>query len=452
MTASQADQVFQQKEISLRRTLRQKPRSAKAMSQLASLLEAYSRETGNENMKREAFALANQAIEIAPQKPFGYAALSSMEEDLPKRIGVLQKAIDLSKETYSVACIGLLVRLLVEPRDDEARRSRGKIGKASQNHPNRRNLNSSELELYNEIDSTLARVQGGESLSRNEKEFLAKNEYRLGLFFRKKDPPKIQKSRARKHLKNSLQQPTLNSDMARFWLATLSDDSTGKMQTKKCPQAYIVGLYSTFAERFDQLLVEKLGYQTPTKLRNLLNKSVNSTTKFKKGMDLGCGTGLSGLAFADFINTLHGVDLSPAMIEKARARNCYDHLQLDDVACALKNAAGSYDIVFACDVFCYIGDLAEVFGAVSQSLSKDGLFCFSTECLEETADSPYQLHSCARFSHKESYIRDLASQNGFQILNVEISALRKNQGGDVKGILVISKKELPPNLETEMVS
>ena len=48
-------------------------------------------------------------------------------------------------------------------------------------------------------------------------------------------------------------------------------------------------------------------------------------------LDLGCGTGLAGLAFQPLAARLDGVDLSPAMIEKARARGIYDHLDVADL-------------------------------------------------------------------------------------------------------------------------
>ena len=52
-------------------------------------------------------------------------------------------------------------------------------------------------------------------------------------------------------------------------------------------------------------------------------------------LDLGCGTGLAGAAFKPLAARLDGVDLSPAMIEKARARQIYDHLQVADLQTAL---------------------------------------------------------------------------------------------------------------------
>jgi predicted TPR repeat methyltransferase len=441
----QEDATFLQKESSLRQILEKKPRNAKVRSQLASLLAERSKEVGNEKLKLEAIALAEQAVEIAPQKPFGYAALSAMCQEESRRMIMLQKAIDFSSEKkHPVACVGLLLRRLVEPREDEARRVRGKIGRGSKNHPNKRNLNKQEESWYEELALALTEVWGQPSLSTDQKDFLAKNEYKLGLFFRKKEPPTVHKPRARKCLEMSLQHSSpSHSEMANFWLATMDDVETNKNAgIAKCPAEYIVGLYSTFANNFDELLVEKLDYQTPTKLRQLFNECVDSKTPFDKALDLGCGTGISGAAFRDVITVLHGVDLSPEMIEKAKNRNCYDRLQVDDVVRALKTDE-MYDLIFACDVFCYIGDLSEIFDAVIKSLSPDGFFCFSTEYLEEEEEEfMYKLHSCARFAHKQSYVRDMANKKGFGIVSIEItSSLRKNQGENVKGMLAVLKPQ-----------
>ena len=41
-------------------------------------------------------------------------------------------------------------------------------------------------------------------------------------------------------------------------------------------------------------------------------------------LDLGCGTGLAGVAFRPHVDWLVGVDLSPKMIEEARRKALYD--------------------------------------------------------------------------------------------------------------------------------
>ena len=141
---------------------------------------------------------------------------------------------------------------------------------------------------------------------------------------------------------------------------------------------------------------------------------------------------------SNVVNGLTGVDLSPEMIEREQ-RGCYEKLEVADVISVLHDNVILYDLVLACDVFCNIGDLSEVFSSVSKSLSKTGFFCFSTELLEESAENPYKLHACARFAHKRSYLEELAGKNGFQLLRLEISSIRKNQGQNVRGLLAVLK-------------
>jgi predicted TPR repeat methyltransferase len=275
-----------------------------------------------------------------------------------------------------------------------------------------------------------------------------------------------------------------NIEMSKFWIATTmggddgvssggcdngndntsSTDTTNNVIISKCPAEYVVGLYSTFSKRFDDTLVNKLDYQTPTKLRRLLDdvlqENNNQTTpshptrKFQRGIDLGCGTGLSGLAFCDVvvdgsIGTFTGIDLSPEMINKARERKCYTALWTGDIMKAFHHSTtASYDLIIACDVFCYLGDLSEVFAAVSNNLRSvdtttqqrpSGYFCFSTEALSETKNqtNDFILHECARFSHTESYIRRLADEHKMNVVRLVRDKIRKNQGRDVIGLLVI---------------
>src|SRR6185312_3401290 len=43
-------------------------------------------------------------------------------------------------------------------------------------------------------------------------------------------------------------------------------------------------------------------------------------------LDLGCGTGLAGTAFAPLADRLVGVDLSPAMVAQAENKQLYDRV------------------------------------------------------------------------------------------------------------------------------
>jgi predicted TPR repeat methyltransferase len=260
----------------------------------------------------------------------------------------------------------------------------------------------------------------------------------------------------------------------------------------RCPPAYVVGLYSTFASRFDALLVDKLRYQTPQLLRDLVDQVLSGGGKsrtFLTGLDLGCGTGLSGLAFRGrVLDWLRGVDLSPEMLDHARNRRlCYDELLVGDVtssasygmdnngdpATALPSSSSqctpaTWDLIYACDVLVYLGDLEPVFALVAAHLTPvSGVFAFSTELLRESDDgdqgaSPaasitdnpssktrdYRLLPTGRFAHSIPYLRGLAARLGLKVLATKVSPLRKDRGRDVLGCLAVLEKKasrrLPP--------
>jgi len=220
------------------------------------------------------------------------------------------------------------------------------------------------------------------------------------------------------------------------------------------------GLCSRVIQKAPQQALKCPNYDTPTMLRHLVDDFVDSTSfsypsketktddKFwaNNGADLGCGTGRSGLAFRSFVQNMTGVDLSSEMIDKARARGCYDQLVVGNVDCIQHEAQqrGSlFDIVIACDVLVYIDDLKPVFQSVRSSLvSKYGLFVFSAEFIEddEVTDNnqqpspPFVLQSCARFAHKRNYIETLVTDFGFEIKSIRGSKLRKQGGKDVESV------------------
>jgi len=219
------------------------------------------------------------------------------------------------------------------------------------------------------------------------------------------------------------------------------------------------GLSSRVLERSDSKESARQ-YDTPTLLRQLVDGVVGDTKKgtcwAEHGADLGCGAGCSGAAFRSCVNRMVGVDLSPEMIDKARERGCYDRLLVGDVECILHrdDPAGDgkcpqqqqhvnehgimYNLIFACGVFVYIGDLRSVFSSVRNSLVPGGLFAFTAEYLESDGTSdPFVLQSCARFAHERSYIEGLAKEFGFETRAMETSSIRKHEGSDVKGILTV---------------
>ncbi|HWT25324.1 MAG TPA: class I SAM-dependent methyltransferase [Solirubrobacteraceae bacterium] len=77
--------------------------------------------------------------------------------------------------------------------------------------------------------------------------------------------------------------------------------------------------------------------------------------------DLGCGTGRTGAWLrAHGVGAVDGVDLTPEMLEAARARNVFRRLAVADVADSGLDA-GRYDLVTSCLVDEHLADVAPLY-------------------------------------------------------------------------------------------
>ncbi|MCA1826799.1 MAG: class I SAM-dependent methyltransferase [Myxococcales bacterium] len=82
--------------------------------------------------------------------------------------------------------------------------------------------------------------------------------------------------------------------------------------------------------------------------------------------DLGCGTGRTGAWLkSKGVREIHGVDLTPEMIEQARARNVFADLRVADVA-ATGLPAAAYDLVTTCLVDEHLADLRPLYAEASR--------------------------------------------------------------------------------------
>ena len=94
------------------------------------------------------------------------------------------------------------------------------------------------------------------------------------------------------------------------------------------PGAYVRALFDQYAPKFEAALVDDLGYRGPALLFKAVLTVRNAARKpafFSRGLDLGCGTGLAAAAFAKEVDHFVGIDLSPRMIERARATGHYEN-------------------------------------------------------------------------------------------------------------------------------
>ena len=195
---------------------------------------------------------------------------------------------------------------------------------------------------------------------------------------------------------------------------------------------YVRHLFDQFSADYDNRMIGQLAYAAPQILFDLAGMVMPGRSGLTV-LDLGCGTGLAGAVFKPLAARLDGVDLSPAMIGKARARGIYDDLQVADLVSALAAPGPAYDLILAADTLVYLGDLAAVFAAAHARLAPDGYFLFTVE----KADGPgFELGPKRRWRHSEAYLRDLAQQAGFSVAGLVAAAPRQEAKVPVEGFAV----------------
>ena len=203
--------------------------------------------------------------------------------------------------------------------------------------------------------------------------------------------------------------------------------------TDAAPFSYVKELFDDCAGHFEERLVGDLFYDIPRQLVDFLRAHDGDRKTYGRMLDLGCGTGLCGQAFARMAESITGVDLSVAMIAKAREKEVYKEIVEGDIVSSL-DGAPVYDLIVAGDVFIYLGELESVFSNLPDCLAKDGRIVFSTEFL---AGRGYRLQPSGRYAHSTSYITILAAENGLEVRAVKSVNIRQEYGRWIAGELFI---------------
>jgi predicted TPR repeat methyltransferase len=213
--------------------------------------------------------------------------------------------------------------------------------------------------------------------------------------------------------------------------------ATNLLTPSHVPPEQVAALFDRYAEGFDEHLQGKLAYQVPPLLAAAVAK--HKPDRLMDAFDLGCGTGLCGPLLRPMCATLRGVDLSPAMIEKAKARGVYDLLEVGDLVEALRHSPQKFDLLTAADVLNYLGDLAPVLEAAAASLRPTGLMIFTVEAAG--GDRFHLQRHIHRYAHSEPYLRHVATIYGFEVRSIEPITSRLEAETPVAGFLVVL--ELP---------
>ena len=208
---------------------------------------------------------------------------------------------------------------------------------------------------------------------------------------------------------------------------------------KRCPPAYMRGLFDDFSSHYDETMLEKLQYRAHLHLRELAERVLPRLTPPWRILDLGCGTGLVGDTFKDLAagGRLDGLDIAPRMVEAARARGIYDELVLGDLETVLSAPGPAYDLILAADTMIYLGDLAPTFFGVAKRLEPEGFYIFAVESAPE---GEWQQTPANRFRHSTAYIKAEAERAGLNFVDAMECTLRNEASTPVSGLAVALQK------------
>ena len=207
-------------------------------------------------------------------------------------------------------------------------------------------------------------------------------------------------------------------------------------------------LFDAYADRFDSHLTQTLEYNAPELLRAALARCCSNAGRpfrFESVYDLGCGTGLMGEAIREETGFLAGCDLSPRMIERARAKTrgdgspLYDKLAVAGLTAFLTSRPDqSADLVIAADVFVYLGELGPSFAQSARVLKPDGLLAFT---VQSHGGEGVVVGEDRRFAHAEGWLLQRLKETKFTPVLVEPVSTRQDRGAPVPGLLVVAEKK-----------
>lgn len=215
---------------------------------------------------------------------------------------------------------------------------------------------------------------------------------------------------------------------------------TSQVPPLRASNDYVRQVFDRFADTFDEDLQE-LGYLGPEVIAAAVSQEFDPDEKSLHILDAGCGTGICSQVLRHHAGTLTGVDLSPAMLEKARRLNTYDALVNAEIIGYLKNCDSIFDLIVFADTVNYFGALNPLMAVVNGALRTDGCVIFTCE-RDDRPDSKlgYRLGHHGRYSHTIDYVTDCVGEAGLTLRGITQAVIRHEAGLPVAVMVARARK------------
>jgi predicted TPR repeat methyltransferase len=215
----------------------------------------------------------------------------------------------------------------------------------------------------------------------------------------------------------------------------------GAEKLSDMPPGYVRSLFDQYAPKFERALVDDLGYRGPALLFKAVlgaRAAAGKPARFRRAIDLGCGTGLAARAFAKEVDRFTGIDLSPRMLEQARATALYAELEESEMLQGLRGKSDACaDLVLAADAMVYVSDLVPLLREAARVLVAGGLLAFTTETHDGQG---VILGAGLRYAHTAACVRESIEAAGLTLARLEHLSARNEDNKPVPGLVVVAAK------------
>jgi predicted TPR repeat methyltransferase len=211
---------------------------------------------------------------------------------------------------------------------------------------------------------------------------------------------------------------------------------TGEAAPVRASDEYVRAEFAGFAASFDANLA-KLEYQGPSLIAEEIERLLGQGEVRSEVLDAGCGTGLCSPFLRPRSGNLIGVDLSPEMVERARQRNLYDTLEVEELTAYLRRRKAAFDLVVSSDTLVYFGDLGDVIAAAAQAMRPGAILIFTVERVTP-AEAPqgFRIQPSGRYAHCRDYLAATLTTADLGDATFREVNLRQEAGRWVEGLLV----------------
>lgn len=202
---------------------------------------------------------------------------------------------------------------------------------------------------------------------------------------------------------------------------------------------YLRFTFDNFASTFEAQL-SGLSYRGPQQIRAAVEQCLPPPAAALDVLDAGCGTGLVGAQLKPWSARLAGVDLSPGMLERAKARGIYDTLVEGELTAFLAAHPACYHLIVSADTLIYFGALDEFTARAYAALRHGGWLVFT---VEDGADQPeeYRLQFHGRYAHRADYVERMLENAGFAEIRIAKAVVRNETGVPVAGLVFAANRD-----------